>query len=79
MLELCEGELVLATLVGFGPSPLELRARIERVVDAEVALVRTADLRDAGSLIPCLTSRIRREPGETVEVLRHKRGLVSIG
>ena len=72
------GQYVLATLVGFGSSPIELRCKVEQTYPDGTVLVRTADLRDAGSLVPVNPDRVRPEP-QTTEFVRHQTGNVWFG
>lgn len=67
----------LVTLVGFGPSSVELRCRVTERRDGMV-WVLTADLRDAGSPFVVPEDRVRPEPGAPTG-LRHRDGLVVLG
>lgn len=68
---------IASGLIGFHAS--ELRVRIIENVSADTVLVRTADLRDAGTPLALNVSQIR-PMADTVSVgVRHSTGLCVMG
>lgn len=70
-------EYALCTVLGFGPSPVELRCRVVERRDGMV-WVRTADLRDAGTPLVLDADKVRPEPAAAGGLI-HRDGLVELG